>query len=132
MGCCVKFAVHGSGPDHSCASALSPDAGELSHAAVVRFRLWLATAFELGVIVGSVLRAQVSDEETGRGEQSVKKRHKAHSFSPAPEKSPSPIAKAKPVSSKSKEETDTSPAPEKSPSPIAKATKKSGEEETVP
>src|SRR5205823_1617861 len=104
----------------------------LRSAAVVRFRLWLATAFALGVIVGSVLRAQVSDEETGRGEQSVKKRHKAHSFSPAPEKSPSPIAKAKPVSSKSKEETDTSPAAEKSPSPIAKAAKKSGEEETVP
>jgi len=99
---------------------------------VVRFRLWLATAFALGAIVGSVLRAQVSDVETGKGEQSVKKRHKAHSFSPAPEKSPSPIAKAKPVSSKSKEETDTSPAAEKSPSPIAKAAKKSGEEETVP
>jgi len=98
---------------------------------VVRFRLWLATAFALGAIVGSVLRAQVSDVETGKGEQSVKKRHRAHSFSPAPEKSPSPIAKAKPVSSKSKEETDTSPAPEKSPSPIAKGTKKSGEEETV-
>jgi len=99
---------------------------------VVRFRLWLATAFALGAIVGSVLRAQVSDVETGKGEQSVKKRHKAHSFSPAPEKSPSPIAKAKPVSSKSKEETDTSPAPEKSPSPIGKAAKKSGEEETAP
>ena len=104
----------------------------LRSAGVVRFRLWLATAFALGAIVGSVLRAQVSDVETGKGEQSVKKRHKAHSFSPAPEKSPSPIARAKPVSSKSKEETDTSPAPEKSPSPIAKATKKSGEEETVP
>ncbi len=104
----------------------------LRSAAVVRLRLWLATAFALGAIVGSVLRAQVSDEETGKGEQSVKKRHKAHSFSPAPEKSPSPIAKAKPVSSKSKKETDTSPAPEKSPSPIAKAAKKSGEEETVP
>jgi N-acetylmuramoyl-L-alanine amidase-like protein len=99
---------------------------------VVRLRLWLATAFALGAIVGSVLRAQVSDEETGKGEQSVKKRHNAHSFSPAPEKSPSPIAKAKPVSSKSKKETDTSPGPEKSPSPIAKAAKKSGEEETVP
>ncbi|PYJ39941.1 MAG: hypothetical protein DME81_02485 [Verrucomicrobia bacterium] len=104
----------------------------LRSAGVVRFRLWLATAFALGAIVGSVLRAQVSDVETGKGEQSVKKRHRAHSFSPAPEKSPSPIAKAKPVSSKSKEETDTSPAAEKSPSPIAKAAKKSGEEETVP
>jgi len=106
----------------------------LRSAAVVRFRLWLAIAFALGAIIGSVLRAQVSDEETPKGEQSVKKHHKAHTSSPAPEKSPSPIAKAKPVSNKLKKETGTSPAPEESPSPIAKAkaVKKSGEEETVP
>jgi len=72
----------------------------LRSAAVVRFRLWLAIAFALGAIIGSVLRAQVSDEETPKGEQSVKKHHKAHTSSPAPEKSPSPIAKAKPVSNK--------------------------------
>ena len=106
----------------------------LRSAAVVRFRLWLATAFALGAIAGSVLRAQVSDEETRKGEQSVKKHHKAHTSSPAAEKSPSPIAKAKSASNKSKKETGTSPAPEESPSPIAKAkaAKKSGEEETVP
>jgi hypothetical protein len=101
---------------------------------VVRFRLWLATALALSAIVGSALRAQVGDEETRKGEQSVRKRHKAHTVSPAPEESPSPIAKAKPVSSKSKKETGTSAAPEESPSPIAKAkaAEKSGEEETIP
>jgi hypothetical protein len=106
----------------------------LRSAAVVRFRLWLAIAFALGAIIGSVLRAQVSDEETPKGEQSVKNHHKAHTPSPTPEKSPSPIAKAKPVSNKSKKKTGTSPTPEESPSPIAKAkaAKKSDEEETVP
>ncbi len=107
----------------------------LRSAAVVRFRLWLATTLALGAIVGSVLRAQVSDDETRKGEQSVKKRQKAHTVSPAPEESPSPIAKAKPVSNKSKKKTGTSAAAEESPSPIAKAkaAKKSGEEEeTIP
>src|SRR5260370_19214524 len=33
MGGRVKFALHGSSTDHSRASALSPDAGKLSHAA---------------------------------------------------------------------------------------------------
>src|SRR5207237_8254603 len=103
----------------------------LRSAAVVRFRLWLANAFALGAIIGSVLRAQVSDEETPTGETSVKKHHKAHISSPAPEKSPSPIAKAKPVSNKSKTETGPSPTPEESHRPIAKAkaAKTYGEEE---
>jgi hypothetical protein len=103
---------------------------------VVRFRLWLAAALAFVAIVGSVLRAQVSDEETPKGEPSVKKHHKAHTSSPVPEKSPSPIAKAKPVSNKSKKETGKSATPEESPNSSPRrnslAKKSSEEQETTP
>jgi len=79
---------------------------------VVRFRLWLATAVALGAIVGSLLRAQVGNEE---------KSQYATVSSPTPEKSPSPIAKAKAVANKSKKNRGNSATPEKSPSSIPKA-----------
>jgi N-acetylmuramoyl-L-alanine amidase len=60
---------------------------------VVRFRIWLATALASGAIVGSLLRAQVGDEEKGRRDESEQIETHATS-SPKPKKSPSPVAKA--------------------------------------
>jgi N-acetylmuramoyl-L-alanine amidase. len=107
----------------------------LRSAAVVRFRLWLAIALALSAIVGSLLCAQVSSDEEGKREEVPGKRHTTHrTSSPTPDKSPSPIAKAKRVEHKSSDETGASPGPEQPPSPIAraKAAKKSDEEERSP
>jgi len=94
----------------------------LRSVAVVRFRLWLATAVALGAIVGSLLRAQVSDDEKSQRDESGKAQHETQDASSlAPKKSPSPIAKAKAVADKSKKKRANSPSPEKSPSPIPKA-----------
>jgi hypothetical protein len=60
---------------------------------VVRFRIWLATALASGAIVGSLLCAQVSDEEKSRRDESEQIESDA-SPSPGSKKSPSPIAKA--------------------------------------
>jgi hypothetical protein len=81
---------------------------------VLRFRLWLATALALGAIVGSLLHAQVSDEEK-------RKRQETDAVSsPTPEESPSPIAKAKAVKQKSKNRAAASATPEESPKPSPK------------
>jgi len=94
----------------------------LRSVAVVRFRLWLATALALGAIVGSVLRAQVSEEEKSRREQSGEKQHETSVVSsPTPEKSPSAVPKAKAAAKKSKKKRRGSPTPEESSSPIRKA-----------
>jgi N-acetylmuramoyl-L-alanine amidase-like protein len=88
---------------------------------VVRFRLWLATALALGAIVGSVLRAQVSEEEKSRRDESGKKQHETSVVSsPTPEKSPSAVPKAKAAAKKSKKKRSPSATPEESP-PIRKA-----------
>ena len=107
----------------------------LRSAAVVRFRLWLATALALSAIVGSLLRAEVSNDEERKREESPKNRHATHRASPTPDKSPSPIARAKRVKKKSDDQTGATAAPDESPSPIAKAKaakKSSEEEETTP
>jgi N-acetylmuramoyl-L-alanine amidase len=89
---------------------------------VVRFRLWLATAFALSAIAGSLLRGQVSNDEEKPGDESGKSQHETRaSSSPTPKKSPKPRAKAKAATSKSKKKRTASPTPEKSPSPIPKA-----------
>jgi hypothetical protein len=90
---------------------------------VVRFRLWLATAFALGAIAGSLLRGQVSNDEEKSGDESGKGQHETHtSSSPTPKKSPKPVAKTKAGESKSTKKRSASPIPGKSPSPIPKAT----------
>lgn len=65
----------------------------LRSVAVVRFRIWVAIALASGAIVGSLLRAQVGDEEKGRRDESEQIETHA-SPSPKPKKSPSPVAKA--------------------------------------
>ncbi len=59
---------------------------------MVRFRIWVTTALALGVIVGSLLRAQVSDEEKSRRDESEQTESHA-SPSPKPKKSPIPAVK---------------------------------------
>jgi hypothetical protein len=89
---------------------------------VSRFRLWLATAVALGAIAGSLLRAQVSNDEEKSGDESGKSQHETSaSSSPTPKKSPKPVAKAKAAGSKSKKKRSASPTPGDSPSPIPKA-----------
>jgi hypothetical protein len=89
---------------------------------VVRFRLWLATAVALGAIAGTLLRAQVSDDEKSERDESGKEQHETHAgSSPTPKKSPGPVAKAKAATGKSKKKRSASPTPRKSPSPILKA-----------
>jgi hypothetical protein len=94
----------------------------LRSAAVVRFRLWLATAVALSAIAGSLLRGQVSNDQEGVGNESEKSQHETRaSPSPTPKKSPKPVAKAKAAANKSKNKRSASPTPRKSPSRIPKA-----------
>jgi hypothetical protein len=121
--------------------------------AVVRFRIWLTTALVSGAIVGNLLRAQVSDEEKNRRDESEQIETRA-SPSPMPKKSPSPVAKASTDKSKKKhrasatrekaptaiphaklaneesqKKTDLSPRKKESPTPIPKA--KAAKEEST-
>jgi len=89
---------------------------------VVRFRLWLATALALGAIASGLLRAQVSDNEKSQRDESETGQHETQAASsPAPKKSPSPIAKAKAALNKSKKNHGASATPEESSPPIRKA-----------
>jgi hypothetical protein len=80
----------------------------LPSVAVVRFRIWLTTALASGAIIGSLLCAQVDDEEKSRRDQS--ERAEEHSSpSPKPKKSPAPIAKASKNKSKKKHQASATP-----------------------
>jgi len=94
--------------------------------AVVRFRIWLATALAVGAIVTSLLRAQVSEEQESRRAQSEPgETHVASS--PKPKKSPSPAAKK--AASKSTKKHRASATPEKAPKAIPRAKLASEESE---
>jgi hypothetical protein len=112
---------------------------------VVRFRIWLATALASGAIVGSLLHAQVSDEEKSRRDEfdqiatraspspnpkkspspaakaSRDKSGKKHRASPTPEKASTAIPHAKLANEESQKKTDASPKEKKSPTPVPKA-----------
>jgi len=90
----------------------------LRSVAVVRFRIWLATALAFGAIVGNLLRAQVGDEEKSRRDESAQVQAHA-SPSPKPKKTPNPAAKAS--RDKSAKKHLASAAPEKAPSAIPHA-----------
>jgi N-acetylmuramoyl-L-alanine amidase len=90
----------------------------LRSVAVVPFRLWLTTALVSGVILGSLLCAQVDDEEKSRHEES--EQSEAHSSpSPKPKKSPNPVAKA--PRDKSGKKHQASATPGKAPTAIPHA-----------
>ena len=122
---------------------------------MVPFRVWLTTAFVSGVILGSLLSAQVDDEKNRPPKQDESEQIEAHSSpSPKPKKSPTPVAKAskdksgkkhkasataekvptaiphaKLANDKSQNKTDASPKEKKSPTPVPKA--KAAKEEST-
>jgi N-acetylmuramoyl-L-alanine amidase-like protein len=115
----------------------------LRSAAVVRFRLWVATALALSGIIGTLVHAQLTDEEKEKPARSLKA-HAAASASPGELPSPAPKAKAArhkrkttakpspsetPETKKTKnaagEEESSTPAPKKSPSAKARKSHKS-------
>ncbi len=97
---------------------------------MVRFRIWLTTALASGAIVAGLLRAQVSDEEKSRHDES--EQTETHS-SPVPKskKSSSPAAKASkdksekkhriPARNASHSDAGGSATPEKAPTAIPHA-----------
>src|SRR5205823_5947295 len=90
----------------------------LRSVAVVRFRIWLATALASGAIAGTLLHAQVSEAEKSRRNES--EQIATHvSPSPKPKKSPSPTAKAS--RNKSEKKRLASATPEKVPTAIPHA-----------
>jgi len=110
---------------------------------VAPFRLWLTTAFVSGLILGSLLCAQVDDEEKSRRDESEQtethsspspkpkkspvakgskeKSGKKHQASAIPEKAPTAIPHAKLANEESQKKTDPSSKEKKSPTPISKA-----------
>src|SRR5882724_7895863 len=105
----------------------------LRSVAVVRFRIWLATALALGAIVTGLVRAQVNEEQKSRRDESES--NKISASSPKPKKSPTPKAKtATSKSAKRHRASDASVTPKKSPSPSAerKTSKESPGDEEAP
>ncbi len=98
---------------------------------MVRFRIWLTTALASGAIFGSLLRAQVGDEEKSRRDESEQIETHA-SPSPKPKKSPSPVAKAS--KDKSAKKHGASATPEKAPAaiPHAKLANEGSQKKTDP
>jgi hypothetical protein len=118
----------------------------LRSAAVVRFRLWVATALALSGIIGTLVHAQLTDEEKEKPARSLKA-DAAASASPGESPSPAPKAKAarhkrkttakpspssavaRPETKKTKnaagEEESSTPVPKKSPSAKARKSHKS-------
>jgi hypothetical protein len=90
----------------------------LRSVAVVRFRIWLATAVAFGAIVAGLLRAQISEEQ--RRDQS-EQAEKGAASSTKPKKSPTPIAKGKALTRKPPKKYQASPAPEKARTAIPRA-----------
>jgi hypothetical protein len=98
----------------------------LRSAAVVHFRLWVVTALVLSGIVGTLVHAQLTDEEKEKRAQLLKARAAA---STSPDESPSPTPKAK--AARHKRETTAKPSPSPAVAgPETKKTKHAAEEES--
>lgn len=102
----------------------------LRSVAVVRFRIWLATALAVGAIITGLLRAQVSEEQQNRSDKSDTSESPAVS-SPKPKKTPSPAAKRATGKSANKgkksdetEETTPSATPRETPEPTTSSKSK--------
>jgi len=92
----------------------------LRSVAVVHFRIWLVTALAFGAMLGSLLRAQVSDEaKRTRDEPEQNETHAASSTKPR--KSPSPGAKTKATTKKSGKKHQASATPDEAPTAIPRA-----------
>ena len=102
----------------------------LRSVAVVRFRIWLATALALGAIITGLLCGQVSEEQQSRRNETERSESPTPS-SPKPRKSPSPAAKRANTKAAKKakkpaeaEETTPSPTPRETPEASASPKKK--------
>jgi len=89
----------------------------LRSVAVVRFRIWLATAFAVGAIITGLLSAQVSEEQKSRRDES--KSSETSASSPKPKKSPTPEAKG--AGSKSAKKHRASGTPDEASTAIPRA-----------
>jgi hypothetical protein len=99
----------------------------LRSAAVVRFRLWVATALALSGIIGTLVHAQLTDEEKEKPARSLK----AHSTASAsPDESPSPTPKAKAGGHKRKTTAKPSPSPAVAGPETKKTKNAAGDEES--
>jgi hypothetical protein len=98
----------------------------LRSAAVVRFRLWVATALVLSGIIGTLVHAQLTDEEKAKRAQFLKARAAA---STSPDESPSPTPKAAAARHKRKTTAKPSPSPAVA-GPETKKTKHAAEDES--
>jgi hypothetical protein len=96
---------------------------------VVRFRIWLAAVLVSGAIVGSLLHAQVGDEEKSRRDASEQI---ADSPSPKPKKSPSPVTKASRDKSGKKHRASATPEKAATAIPHAKLANQESQEKTDP
>jgi hypothetical protein len=94
---------------------------------VVRFRLWVATALALSGIIGTLVHAQLTDEEKEKRAQVLKARAAA---STSPDESPSPTPKAK--AARHKRETTAKPSPSETPEPEKKKHAAKEEESPTP
>jgi len=94
---------------------------------VVRFRLWVATALALSGIIGTLVHAQLTDEEKEKRAQILKARAAA---STSPDESPSPTPKAK--AARHKRETTAKPSPSETPEPEKKKHAAKEEESPTP
>ena len=94
---------------------------------MVRFRLWVATALALSGIIGTLVHAQLTDEEKEKRAQILKARAAA---STSPDESPSPTPKAK--AARHKRETTAKPSPSETPEPERKKHAAKEEESPTP
>ncbi|PYJ08063.1 MAG: hypothetical protein DMF06_13830 [Verrucomicrobia bacterium] len=98
---------------------------------MIRFRVFLGTALILSAIVGTLVNAQLTEEEKKKHDARTKAREEMRAVaSPAPAETPEPTAKPKPANRKSKSakssKAKASPTPEPEDSPKPKSKAKSG------
>src|ERR1700682_4173413 len=88
--------------------------------AVIRFR-FLAAALSLTAILGTLVHAQLTDEEKKKRDARSKAREEMRAVaSPTPSETPEPAAKPKPADRKSKTKKHSTPKPKSTPTPKAK------------
>jgi hypothetical protein len=92
----------------------------LASPAVIRLRIFLGTALALGAILGTIVHAQLTDEEKKKRDARKAREEMRAVASPAPSETPEPTAKPKPAKRKSKSKKRPTPTPK--PKPKAKPT----------
>ena len=95
---------------------------------MIRLRVFLGTALALGAILGTLVQAQLTDEERKKRDARKAREEMRAVTSPTPSVTPSPTAKPKPAKRKSKAKKTPTPTP--TPTPKAKAKAKATATET--